>query len=216
MNKDIIKKIIGYSLYPYFRCQVLTMPWSDTRRKFTYNFYSEYSYKDLIHTYSDESIKEYVKEISRRFKQQKFRRNQRDTLGFDETCTWSLDYIFAVFIYQRLKMFKEMHDKGEFHTEFPDMTPEQWSETLGKMLSGFNIHYDVEDGEEAMLTLFKEYHTENPEKSTFKRESDEFLFDMVLPVCSNKEEYNKKVKELQDKADEGLSLFAKNMGRLWD
>lgn len=73
----------------------------------------------------------YADEMSKdnRLKQWEEQYNSR---GFDDTVTWSLDFMIAKFIAPRLKRYieisKEMHDADDFHKE------------LDKMLAGFELY----------------------------------------------------------------------------
>ena len=60
---------------------------------------------------------------------------QRQTLGFDDTETWSLKTTIAKFILPRLKHFKERH------FDHPcDITFEKWNEILDKMIFSFEYY----------------------------------------------------------------------------
>ena len=61
-------------------------------------------------------------------------KEERKKWGFDERDTWSLYSTIAVFVYPRLKMFKE------YSCGYPcSETKESWNEKLDKMLDAFKI-----------------------------------------------------------------------------
>lgn len=65
---------------------------------------------------------------------------QLETNGFCDSETWCLDIAISRFILPRLKRFKQVN------IGFPGtMTPEQWDETLDKMIFAFEWNIKVED-----------------------------------------------------------------------
>jgi hypothetical protein len=59
---------------------------------------------------------------------------QRESRGFDDSETWSLDCTFARFIVPRLKRFKKLNNGHP-----PEMTMKEWEEIIQKMIDGFSF-----------------------------------------------------------------------------
>jgi len=59
---------------------------------------------------------------------------QRQTRGWDDSETWSLDTTIARFVYPRIKRFRELK------AGYPmGLTPERWDDILGKIEQAFGI-----------------------------------------------------------------------------
>lgn len=58
-------------------------------------------------------------------------REQRKNRGFDDTELWSLDTTIILFTLPRLKVFRDYTKSTP-----PDFTPEQWEQTIDKMIRG--------------------------------------------------------------------------------
>lgn len=78
---------------------------------------------------------------------------QRLTRGFDDSSTWSLDIHLAGLILPRLKRFKELNT----HAYPNGLTPEEWSEILGKMI--YSFEFTVSDDK-----MFGKFNEEEYEK----------------------------------------------------
>lgn len=77
----------------------------------------------------------FAKEMSPTDDRHKEWSEQRQTLGFDDTETWSLKTTISKFILPRLKHFKERH------FDHPcDITFEKWDEILDKMIFSFDYY----------------------------------------------------------------------------
>lgn len=60
-------------------------------------------------------------------------KEQREKYGFDERETWSLYSRIALFVYPRLKMYKEYPGRPI------EMTEKQWENKIDQMLTAFEI-----------------------------------------------------------------------------
>lgn len=60
---------------------------------------------------------------------------QKEERGFSDDELWSLDKTIALFIFPRLKRFKEIYGG------FPgNLSSEEWDQILDKMINSFNIY----------------------------------------------------------------------------
>ena len=80
--------------------------------------------------------KHYFPFDKRQFKWAKERRKY----GFDSRETWSLDYTFALWIYERLMMYKEVNCiDTDFHTYKSKGETLTFTQCIDKMIEGFKI-----------------------------------------------------------------------------
>jgi hypothetical protein len=98
-------------------------------------------------------------------------KNQREKYGFDERETWSLDYSFKLWLYERLCMFNDVNiidtTYNTFEYEGKTLT---FQECIDRMLEGLKLD----------LTL--------PENSSDRKQHEKEIND-VLPIfalCFNK------------------------------
>lgn len=65
---------------------------------------------------------------------------ERKIYGFDNRETWSLDYTLALFMYQRLLMYKELNCiDTDFHKYEYENKTITYTECLDRMIEGFKI-----------------------------------------------------------------------------
>ena len=71
---------------------------------------------------------------------------QREIYGFDDREVWSLDYAFYLWLYERLKMYKEIAFVDlafhKFEYEGEELTQ---SECIDRMIKGCEVYFKIED-----------------------------------------------------------------------
>lgn len=142
-----------------------------------------------------DAIKEIVKETEENKEQLNKDREllfeeQRAERGFDDSETWNLDHTIAVFVLPRLKAFKEVHCGSPCQPnkdcQLKSIGEKEWNQILDKMIYAFEIHA-----------------------------SEDMSFGYDLDH-TDQEKFSREYKERMDKVSEGLKLFAKWYGNLWD
>ena len=116
----------------------------------------------------------------------------------DEEC-WSLDYTFSKFILPRLKHFKKMKRYG-YH---PDMTPEEWESVIDELI--WTFEYLANDEEHF-----------NPMPDFYEGKIWNLDFEKSPKQKEMWDEWLKKSRELEERSQKGLQLFAKHYRHLWD
>lgn len=73
-------------------------------------------------------------------------KEQREIYGFDDREVWSLDYAFYLWLYERLKMYKEIAFVDlafhKFEYEGEELTQ---SECIDRMIKGCEVYFKIED-----------------------------------------------------------------------
>lgn len=145
---------------------------------------------------------------------------QRLTRGWDDRAVWSVDYWLDSMMPDILRKLKEdkhgvpcgmfeglpanehgWHDKPEF-----EIAEKRWDAIMDKMIAGFEAHRRADEGlYEEELGPYPLYRPKGMPKGEWKRLEDErFRKSREL------EERDRKIFE------EGMALFAKHYGSLWD
>lgn len=220
------KWILGYIVYPYFRLTNLRMPWSDLKHNYSYYGWASKSYTDFLFKssdifYNDEFEYEFnpieiFKGLNDYFQKEKLYKEQRKSLGCDQTEMWSLDYSVSKYIVPRLRLFKEFTEQNKMHAEAPyEFTEEQWIDVLNKMLYSFEQKISTEDD---YSRLFDKYYGPFPDFEWEDLPDGTSQLKNNLKVLSAKEQKNfEKDKALIKKnINEGLNLFVKYFDQLWD
>lgn len=79
-------------------------------------------------------------------KRQKAWKRQREECGFDERETWSLDYTFRLWFYQRLKMYNEINCIDSNHHKFKFKEEEYTlQECIDYILEAFELSFKNDD-----------------------------------------------------------------------
>ena len=73
-------------------------------------------------------------------------KEQRELYGFDDRETWSLDYAFYLWLYERLKMFLDVNcidlEFYKFEYEGEELTQQ---ECIDRMIKGCEVYFNIND-----------------------------------------------------------------------
>lgn len=118
---------------------------------------------------------------------------QRRFRGWDDSDTWSLDYVIAKFIVPRLKRFKELKTgwPNNIVGESDKDCEEQWNQILDKMIRGFE-----------WILMEDDYVHQS-------------FQDNKLPYDKKMADVQKRLKKVDREVKEGLDLFKKYFRGLW-
>ena len=133
--------------------------------------------------------------------------------GYTDRELWDLNVTFSIYLAKRLRAYKNMPRSGvpngvyKFHAEDIDGASAAWELILDDMIFAFEFYED--DGEKM-----------NPYPHREHKKGVGIVEAINTPYTEDQEKaftkWSEKNKELQERADRGLELFAKHFTSLWD
>jgi hypothetical protein len=139
-------------------------------------------------------------------------KKQRIMRGFDDTELWNLDYTMAKYILPRLIEFRKVMNGYPATIE----TFEEYAEIVDKMIYAFDHIVNTNEYDKKLEKEFDIDFSKCQYHRPIKQPDGSYRLEPTENYDSEKfTKYHEAQKEINDKIDEGLSLFGKYFRALW-